>query len=91
MGDRADYISIRFQNTPLYLIPVAKDKEAVPNGWKITQRLPPMRPKGSTGEFIDKAAEVTSNSLHTLIVTNIVISFLLSLSLKPIFDLINTL
>ena len=26
MGDRADYISIRFYNTPLYLVPLAKDK-----------------------------------------------------------------
>ena len=50
-----------------------------------------MKPKGFEGEFIDKAGEMASNSIHTMIVTNIVISFFLSLSLKPIFDLINTL
>ena len=49
MGDRADYISIKFQNTPLYLIPTSKEKEPVPNGWKVSKRLVPMKPKGFYG------------------------------------------
>ena len=33
MGDRADYISIKFFNTPLYLKPAVGSKKPVPNGW----------------------------------------------------------
>ena len=53
MGDRADYISIKFLNTPLFLIPTDKEKNPVPNGWEITTRLPPMKPAGIEGEILE--------------------------------------
>ena len=53
MGDKADYISIKFFNTPLFLIPTDKDKNPVPNGWEITNRLPPMRPIGKVGTILE--------------------------------------
>ena len=33
MGDRADYIAIKFYNTPLYLRPAVGNKQPIPNGW----------------------------------------------------------
>ena len=53
MGDKADYISIKFFNTPLYQIPTDKEKNPVPNGWEITKRLPPMKPIGKEGIILE--------------------------------------
>ena len=40
-GEKPDTMSITFLNTPLYLIPQDTNKKSIPNGFKITIKLPP--------------------------------------------------
>ena len=72
MGDRADYMNVKFHNTDVYMVPKDSDKAAAPDGYQISIKLPPQKQKTAT--WYDKFDNILSACIVVLFVVNTVLS-----------------
>ena len=87
--ERPDTLMFTFTNTHLYMVPNDDSKEPIPDGWKVSLKLPPQMSLEETGLAI--SAEDAESGIVTLIASNSWISFIFGVSMQPLFDMINSL
>ena len=82
-------MNVKFHNTDVYLVPTDESKQAIPDGYQISIKLPPQKRKEVT--WFEKVAYILSASLLVILAVNVMLSLFTGFTTVPLYSTVSSI